>query len=121
MLTNHIGIKVKDIEKSINFYCENLGFMFEHKYEDKDKILVFLKNENSIIEFVYKKDDKYNSVNNGIIEHLAFTVDDIHQYINKLKNNNVKFLLDDVVTVDGKYIIFFEGPNGEKMELVQYI
>lgn len=43
MLTNHLGIKVKDIEKVEKFYCENLEFEFEHKYEDEDKILVFLK------------------------------------------------------------------------------
>ena len=42
MLTNHIGIKVKDIEKVQKFYCQNLGFECEHKYEDEDKILVFL-------------------------------------------------------------------------------
>ncbi len=72
MLTNHLGIKVKDIEKAQEFYCENLEFEFEHKYEDKDKILVFLKNENSVIELIHSKNNVYNSVKNGIIDHFSF-------------------------------------------------
>ena len=118
MLTNHLGIKVKDIEKAQKFYCE---FEFEHKYEDKDKILVFLKNENSVIELIHSKNNVYNSVKNGIIDHLAFTVTNIQEYIDKLKRKNVNFITNEITEVDGKLIIFFEGAEGEKIELVQYI
>ncbi|EJP6471223.1 glyoxalase/bleomycin resistance/dioxygenase family protein [Clostridium sporogenes] len=120
MLTNHLGIKVRDIEKVQKFYCENLEFEFEHKYEDEDKILVFLKNENSVIELIYSKNKEYNSVINGIIDHVAFTVTNIQECINKLKRKNVKFITNEVTEVDGKIIIFFEGAEGEKIELVQY-
>ncbi|WP_434296544.1 VOC family protein [Clostridium sporogenes] len=121
MLTNHLGIKVKGIEKAQKFYCENLEFQFEHKYEDKDKILVFLKNENSVIELIHSKNNVYNSVKNGIIDHLAFTVTNIQEYIDKLKRKNVNFITNEITEVDGKLIIFFEGAEGEKIELVQYI
>jgi lactoylglutathione lyase len=121
MLTNHIGIKVRDIEKSQKFYCENLEFIFEHKYEDDNIVLVFLKNENSVIELVYSKNNIYSSVKNGVIDHLAFTVTDIHKYIDKLKKRNVNFITNEVIALDGKLIIFFEGADGEKIELVQYV
>lgn len=121
MLTNHIGIKVKNAERSQKFYCENLGFTLDHKYENENVILVFLKNENSVIELIHKKNVSYDSVQKGIVEHVAFTVDDIHAYVNKLKNNNVKFISDGLKEVDGKMIMFFQGPDGEKLELVQFI
>lgn len=121
MLTNHVGIKVRDIENAQKFYCDNLEFTFEHKYEDEDKILVFIKNENSVIELVYSKNNAYSSVNNGVIDHLAFTVTDIKKYIDKLKKNNVNFITNEITEVDGKLIIFFQGPEEEKIELVQYI
>ncbi|KEI97752.1 VOC family protein [Clostridium botulinum] len=121
MLTNHLGIKVKDIEKVEKFYCENLEFEFEHKYEDEDKILVFLKNENSVLELIHSKNNVHNSVKNGIIDHLAFTVTNIQEYIDKLKRKNVNFITNEITEVDGKLIIFFEGAEGEKIELVQYI
>ena len=120
MVTNHIGIKVKDVEACKKFYCENLGFEVEHKYEDEDKILMFLKNENSVLELIYSKNKEFGSVNNGIIEHIAFTVDDIQEYIDKLKKNNVKFLTD-IIKVDGKLVTFFEGSQGEKLELVEHL
>ncbi|EJO5347621.1 VOC family protein [Clostridium botulinum] len=121
MFTNHLGIKVTDIEKAKKFYCENLEFQYDHKYEDEDKILVFLKNENSVIELVYSKNNIYNSVTNGIIDHVAFTVDDIHEYINKLKKKNINFITKEVIEIDSKLIIFLQGPEGEKIELVQHI
>ncbi|MCR1933185.1 VOC family protein [Clostridium tepidum] len=121
MLTNHIGIKVKDIEKVQKFYCQNLGFECEHKYEDEDKILVFLKNKNSVIELIYSKNKEYSSAVNGIIDHIAFSVNNIQECIDKLKKKNVKFITNEITEVDGKMIIFFEGAEGEKIELVQYI
>lgn len=121
MFTNHIGLKVRDIEKSQDFYCENLDFIFESKYENDNVILLFLKNENSVIELIQSKDSIYTSVNHGIISHLAFTVTDIHQHIDKLKKNNVQFTQNEVRESNSKLIIFFEGPDGEKLELVQYI
>lgn len=121
MFTNHIGLKIRNIEKSQNFYCENLDFVFENKYESDSAIILFLKNKNSVIELIQSKDNVYTSVNHGIISHLAFTVTDIHQHIDKLKKNNVQFTQNEVKEFNGKLIIFFEGPDGEKLELLQYI
>lgn len=121
MLTNHIGIKVKNIEESQKFYCDNLGFELDHKYDDDKRTLVFLKNENSVIELVYVKTSEYNSVMNGIVEHIAFTVDDIEKYTEDLIDRGVKFVTCHPMEIDNKLVIFFEGPSGEKLELVQHL
>lgn len=119
MFTNHIGIRVRDIEKSSKFYCEILGFELKERFENEKLILLFLKNENTVIELVYAKNNEYDYVRNGILEHMAFTVDDIKKYVDKLKENNIKFISKDIIKFKGEYIIFFEGPDGEKLELVQ--
>ena len=119
MKTNHIGIRVRDIEASTKFYCDLLDFEFDHRFETPKLILVFLKNEDTKIELVYSKDGEYDYVRNGILEHFAFTVPDIYAHVEKLKNNNVNFISKNVIKFKDELIVFFEGPNGEKLELVQ--
>ncbi|WP_040327334.1 VOC family protein [Clostridium ihumii] len=121
MFTNHIGLKVKDIEYCKSFYCENFDFKIHHEYEDERIKLTFLENENSIIELIYTKEKDYNYVQNGIVEHIAFTVDNIDLYKEKLMKNNVKCISKEFKEVDNKKIFFIEGPSGEKLELVEHI
>lgn len=119
MFTNHIGIRVSNIEVSEKFYSEVMGFTLKERFENEKLILVFLQNENTVIELVYQKDGLYNYVKNGILEHMAFTVPDIEKYVEKLKEHNITFISKNIIKFKGELIIFFEGPDGEKLELVQ--
>lgn len=121
MLTDHIGIKVRDIDASVKFYCDNLDFMVDSKFENERSKIVFLKNENTVIELICPKTGEYDFVSSGIINHMAFTVSDIYAYIEKLKKNNVKFDTEAPRELLDKKIIFFAGPDGESLEFVQYV
>ncbi|MEG2354213.1 MAG: VOC family protein [Clostridium sp.] len=121
MLTNHIGIKVRNIQEAEKFYCENLEFKLEHRYDDDKRTLVFLENASTVIELIYVKTLEYSSVANGIVEHIAFTVENIEEYAEKLRDNGVEFSTCHPMELDEKLVIFFQGPNGEKLELVQHL
>lgn len=120
MLTDHIGIKVKDLDISKKFYKENLDFKEVLTHENERVNILFMENENTVIELVCAKQGAYEQVPNGVVSHVAFTVPDIKYYVEKLKKSNVVFEMDEPMVMANKLIIFFAGPDGERLEFVQY-
>lgn len=77
---DHNNINILDLEKSLEFYKEALGFQEDRRYNhpDGDFILSYLKDgvTNQLLELTWLRDrkDPYNLGDNEI--HLALTVDD---------------------------------------------
>ncbi|MBN8701535.1 MAG: VOC family protein [Bacteroidetes bacterium] len=82
----HIAIPVTNIEESISFYCDFLGFIFIGTDENHNKKQAFIKTPggNMSIELFIES----NSINKKMPDHIAFECDDIETYINKLKSKN---------------------------------
>lgn len=81
---DHNNINVLDLEKSLSFYKEALGFEEERRYNhpDGDFILVYLKDgvTKHLLELTWLRDRK-ESYNLGENEfHLALVVDDFDYY-----------------------------------------
>lgn len=114
----HVGIVVQDAERSTEFYTGVLGCQVVETYEDERIKLVFLRAGDQIIELVkyYQKEINREA---GIIDHIAFRVEDLEQEIEQLTAKNVEFLYDAPIIVGSKKIIFFIGPDGERLELVE--
>lgn len=115
----HIGIFVKDIDKSIDFY-KRLGFTLDT--EEKPSIrLAFLSAGNCLIELVEKKEEPKRSA--GVIDHVAVVVDDIDAAIANAKANGIEIDASQVNTMTilgGIKNVFFEGPDGERLEFFEY-
>lgn len=77
---DHNNINVLDLEKSVNFYKEALGFVEKGRYEPEDRsfILVFLKDSgsNHKLELTWLRDrtEAYNLGDNEI--HMCVKTDD---------------------------------------------
>lgn len=119
----HVGIMVKNLETSIAFYrdvigMEHLGTMV---HTDPSIRLAFLGFPNAIqteVELI----EGYNSnlPVEGKVHHIAFTVDHIETEIERLKQWNVTFIDQEITTLpNGSRYIFFEGPDGEWVELFE--
>lgn len=119
-VADHLGILTKDTKTSKDFYCNVLDCKYIRSYRDEIRELTFLKSGNTVIELVYKNNFDFNELD-GTVNHLAFKVNDIRRAIEELKEKGVKFQSDTPVLLDEKYIVFFWGPFGEKLELVQEI
>ncbi|MGE0088283.1 MAG: VOC family protein [Bacteroidales bacterium] len=126
----HIGILTTDAEQSKNFYTENLGFRFDfetilHKPDGTSKKLVFVKLNNLLVEFIEPSDKSLVNKTHGIIDHISFEVNDLDQICDLLKQNGVHFKsakpIDLPAIYNGVKIIFFEGPNGETLELFEHL
>ena len=121
MKMEHIGIMVKDMDESLAFYQNILGLKLRNREWLNDTVelafLYFTEQPSVEIELVYGVQVE----NEGIVNHLAFTVEDIEAELARLKEAGVKLVDEEPRSIlkDNVKIAFFEGPNGEKLELVE--
>ncbi|MCG8569579.1 MAG: VOC family protein [Spirochaetes bacterium] len=116
----HIGIVVNDLDHSLDFYQNILDCQVTDKYQDSHVSIVFVNYGDTIIELI--KDKQGNSKKeNGMIDHIAFEVENIEEKVNVLKKRNIKCLFKKPLEFNNWKIFFFEGPNKEKLEFLQKI
>ncbi len=118
MGVEHIGIKTLEMEKAIRFYIEVLGFKFINRIKPGEVELVFLELGGTVVELVEVIDGR--KFEDGVINHLALRVSDIHKAIEHLKILHVNLTSSEPMSLgEGRYNFFFRGPSGEKLELYQ--
>jgi catechol 2,3-dioxygenase-like lactoylglutathione lyase family enzyme len=146
---DHINIVVSDLEKSVKFYTELLGFnLSKMAYLEGEWIesIVGLKGVAADVAFIvapagepriellcYKTPKgeaiPANSLANTVgIRHIAFRVDDLYSAAEKLKNAGVKLLGEPVVVPETvvthgaghKMLFYFRDPDGVLLEITEY-
>ncbi|WP_373976224.1 VOC family protein [Geomicrobium sp. JCM 19039] len=56
----------------------------------------------------------------SVVNHLAFTVDNIEETITAFQDKGIAFLSEQTKpTLDGGKMILFKGPSGEMLQLVE--
>ena len=125
MKVHHIAITINNLEESVNFYTNILGFELVKKFERKDvgAKAVFIKLENFQIELWQFEDIKENSnplndIKVRGIRHIAFEVDNLKETISKLKNKGLEFS-EPKLGASGHYYSFTEDPNGVALEFYE--
>ena len=119
---DHIAINTVDIEESVRFYSDVMGFKLVKRVPNGDNILVYLKiNDNITLElFDWKKEIQYYELpeNCSGTVHIALGVDGIHEWYEHLKKHNVEFTLPlCALNHLGKNVLLFKDPNGVIIEL----
>ena len=115
----HTMVRVTDVEKSLDFYCDKLGLVELHRKESEQGrfTLIFLAapgDEDAQVELTWNWDpEEYGEGRN--FGHLAYQVDDIYAACQRL--------MDGGVTInrpprDG-YMAFVRSPDGVSIELLQ--
>ena len=121
---NHVGLFVKDIEKSKAFYTETLGFQITCDKVMDDGIKVCFVNLGDLtIEIV--QFPEYSDKCDGYFDHIALMVDDIEATMSDLAKKGVAFETEEPVFMPvfdkGVRYIMFRGPDGEHLELNQIL
>ncbi len=114
----HIGIRVINIEASMKFYVELLGCKILKDYSYPEMRIVFLEAHGTVVELIYKASNKSRGY--GPVEHIAFKVESLDREIDKLKNFGITDISDPKIVGKGR-LIFFDGPNNERIEFVEKI
>ncbi|MDQ1281397.1 MAG: hypothetical protein QG670_2662 [Thermoproteota archaeon] len=121
---HHVSLRVKDLNKSIKFYSEGLGFIerFSWGKDPKRTILMDIGDGNY---FEISQGDPNLSYVEGIFRHLALRVNDCKAALELVRNAGAE------VTVDPRdstlssnpplqiRVAFFKGPDGEVIELFE--
>ena len=121
----HTMIRVADLEKSLDFYCNKLGMKLlrQNDFPGGKFTLAFVgygdERETSVIELTYNYGvDKYEI--GTAFGHLALSVDDIYKSCSELKRQGVKVTREPGPMAHGTTVIaFIEDPTGYKIELIQ--
>jgi lactoylglutathione lyase len=119
----HTAIIVSDMDHTIQYYSDMFGFKVRLRGSSKTREMAFLYLEEQPsmeIELIRDIDplDEYNK--SGIVNHLAFAVEDINQAISYYEKKGIKFLSDQPKsTLEGGLMILFYGPNGELLQLIE--
>ena len=116
----HTMVRVNNIEKSLHFYCNLLGLeeVKRKDYETGKFTLVFLaplNQKDTMIELTYNwdSDEEYSEGRN--FGHLAFEVDDIYEFTQKLIDNGITI---NRPPRDGR-MTFVRSPDNVSIELLQ--
>ena len=117
----HTMVRISDIEKSLDFFCNKLGLK-EVKRKESEKgrfTLIFLAAENSdektgLLELTYNWDpEEYKGGRN--FGHLAYSVKNIYETCKKLIDNGITI---NRPPRDGR-MAFIKSPDGISIEILQ--
>jgi len=117
----HTMIRVRDIDASLDFYCNKLGLKeIKRKENEKGRFtLIFLGADNSddryaLLELTYNWDsEEYTGGRN--FGHLAYSVENIYEVCEKLIKNGVTI---NRPPRDG-HMAFVKSPDGISIEILQ--
>ena len=115
----HTMVRVSDIDRSLDFYCNKLGLKEVNRYESKEGrfTLVFLSapgNEAAQVELTYNWDaEDYDEGRN--FGHLAYAVSDIYSTCQQLMDGGVVI---NRPPRDGR-MAFVRSPDNISIELLQ--
>ena len=120
----HIGILVEDVEKSKDFYLNTLRFDLKAEHELPNGVkLVFCDAGSCQIELVWMP--AHVSKPEGVVSHIAIECEDIEGWVEELRAKGVKFESENIGVMaellGGAKNIFLAGPDGERIELWEYI
>ena len=114
-------VRVEDIEKSLDFYCNKLGLKEIRRRDDKKGkyTLIFLGAENSderhaLLELTYNWDHE-NYTGGRNFGHLAYSVNNIYETCDNLMKKGVTI---NRPPRDGN-MAFIKSPDGISIELLQ--
>jgi lactoylglutathione lyase len=116
----HTMVRVTDLDQSLDFYCNKLGLVEIRRYEnDKGRFtLVFLAapgdEQRAMVELTYNWDPEQYTIGRAF-GHLAYEVDDIYAFCDKLMKAGVTI---NRPPRDGR-MAFVRSPDDISIELLQ--
>ncbi|MFW6006341.1 MAG: VOC family protein [Bacillota bacterium] len=119
----HTAYVVEDLEKSIDFYSNILGFdkLFTMRDDEENPVLVYLKvKENQFIELFPASGSKEERKDSEIgYAHLCLEVDDINEIAQKMEEEGITLDTPPKKGKDGNYQCWIKDPDGNPIEFMQ--
>lgn len=134
---NHTSFTVSDLERSVDFYTQLLGFALERQFEVQGpgiETIVGLPGAHlriafvslgefrlELIEYVAPAGRKLEMATNNVgSAHIAFTTDDVDRTYEELKAKGIRFRAAPARSrPDRPRVAYFTDPDGYTLEIVE--
>ena len=121
----HSMIRVKDIEKSLDFYTKVLDMELDSKRRLDDCWLYFLsdKEKTCQIELTYNDETPENGYKIGTgFGHFAFGIHSFDEFTQKLTSLGYEYLYPPFdLNGKGSMIAFIQDPDGYEIEIIENV
>ncbi|MDF2700132.1 MAG: Glyoxalase/bleomycin resistance protein/dioxygenase [Haloplasmataceae bacterium] len=118
----HTAYNVLNMEKSLQFYCDVLGFKkaFEISNDEGKPWIVYLKIKDGLfIELFYTHNQVIKPRPLIGYAHLCLEVDDIQKISNHLKEKGIHLDVDPIQGKDLNWQCWAKDPDGNPIEFMQ--
>lgn len=118
---SHVGINVSNMEKSLDFYVNGLGFRHAFTfYMNGKKWIEFVEFDNEkYIELFYEKPEREYSYVNGSIRHISFECDDVYTWAEQIKQRGYELMSGPEMGPDYNPQFWIKDPDGHQIEVIQ--
>lgn len=120
----HAMIRVKDVEKSLEFYQKLLNMTIAKKKRLDDCELIYLEDEEHTAQIEFTVNDeipKEGYVNGNAFGHFAFSVDSMEKFTEKLHALGYEYFYEPYVVFSGTKIAFVKDPDNNEIELIEHV
>jgi len=113
---NHIGLFVKDLTASVEFYKDFFGFTVVKEFGSGGAKIALLNIGGGQLELI-QRPEPMNVSPNCAWGHIAFYVPDFEEKLEKVESIGLE---KRIVTTDtGNRLCFFADPDGHTLELME--
>ena len=118
----HVAIRVKEIDRSLNFYVGKLGFSEMFRLEQNGRLwIVYLRvtDEQYVELFPDAVGDRAPPEDTVGLNHLCLTVDDIDRVVAAIEEQGIPLFRPKKLAIDGNWQAWIQDPDGNRIELMQ--
>jgi lactoylglutathione lyase len=118
----HVALKVKDIDRSLDFYVNRLGFpeMFRLHRDGKLWIIYLKITDDQYLElFPDGVGERAADRDATGVNHICLGVDDIDLVVAELAKAGIPLTAEKKMGADFNYQAWIEDPDGNRIELMQ--
>lgn len=118
----HVALKVADIDRSLAFYRDTLGFQ-EMMHLDKDDgslWLVYLRiTDTQYLELFPGGEGKTPGPDQNAVHHFCLECDDLDATADALREKGVKLTVEPQMGLDNNRQCWIADPDGNRIEFMQ--
>ena len=118
----HVAIRVKDVERTLDFYTNKLGFAEMLRLDRDGRLwLVYLRiTDEQYLEVFPEGEGERASEREAVgFNHMCLQVPDSEQTVLELDAAGVGLIRPKALGADGNWQCWIEDPDGHRIELMQ--